>query len=238
MRALVLLCTYNERDNIEELCRRILAQNLNCDIVILDDNSPDGTGAVSDRLSVIYPKIHVVHRPGKAGLGRAIAAGFDYAISQGYDVCINMDADLSHDPKELPQMLSAIESADVVVGSRHVKGGQIVGWSLWRRLNHAISNELARMMLRIRTHDVTNSFKAYRTALLKQISYRDIMDCGFVSHTLLVSALERAGYRVREVPSCFVDRHAGRSKMSWNERLNGFKAMLEFRKKMGAKAVD
>lgn len=238
MRTLVLLCTYNERDNIEELCSRILAQNLNCDIVILDDNSPDGTGAVADRLSAMYPNIHVEHRPGKAGLGRAIAAGFDYAIAQGYDVCINMDADLSHDPQELPQMLSAIESADIVVGSRHVKSGQIIGWSPWRKLNHAISNRLARMMLQIRTHDVTNSLKAYRTSVLKQIAYRDIMDCGFVSHTLLISALERAGYRVREVPSCFVDRHAGRSKMSWNERLNGFKAMLEFRKKMGAKAVD
>lgn len=238
MRKIILLCTYNEKDNIEELCRRILAQNLNCDIVILDDNSPDGTGAVADRLVATYPQIHVVHRPGKTGLGRAIAAGFDYAIANGYDVCINMDADLSHDPQELPQMLSAIESADVVVGSRHVKGGKIIGWSFWRRLNHAISNRLARGVLQIRTHDVTNSFKAYRTALLKQIPYQSIMDCGFVSHTLLVSAFERRGNRVKEVPSCFVDREKGHSKMSWNERFNGFKAMLEFRKKMGAKAVD
>lgn len=235
MRILILLCTYNEKHNIEELCRRILAQNLNCDIVILDDNSPDGTGEVADCLAAAHPQIHVVHRPGKAGLGRAIAAGIDYAIANGYDVCVNMDADLSHDPQELPQMIAAIESADVVVGSRHMRGGQIVGWSPWRRLNHAISNRLARMLLQIRTHDVTNSFKAYRTALLKQIPYRDIMDCGFVSHTLLVCAFESLGYRVREVPSCFVDRHAGRSKMSWNERLNGFKAMLEFREKIRGK---
>lgn len=238
MRILILLCTYNERDNIEELCRRILVQNLGCDVLILDDNSPDGTGEVADQLAARYSQIKIMHRPHKSGLGRAIAAGFDYAIANGYDVCVNMDADLSHDPQELPQMLSAIESTDVVVGSRHVKGGQIVGWSLWRQLNHAISNGLARMVLQIRTHDVTNSFKAYRTALLRQIPYRDIMDCGFVSHTLLVCAFERLGYRVREVPSCFVDRHSGCSKMSWNERLNGFKAMLEFRKKMGAKAVD
>lgn len=238
MRTIVMLCTYNERDNIEELCRRILIQNLGCDILILDDNSPDGTGQVADKLALLHPQIKVVHRPRKSGLGRAIAAGFDYAIANGYDVCINMDADLSHDPQELPQMLSAIESADVVVGSRHVKGGQIIGWSPWRKLNHAISNCLARTLLHIRTHDVTNSFKAYRTALLRQIPYRNIMDCGFVSHTLLVGAFESGGYRVKEVPSCFVDRHAGHSKMSWNERLNGFKAMLEFRRKMGAKAVD
>ncbi len=238
MKTLILLCTYNERDNIQELCRRILAQNLNCDIVILDDNSPDGTGEVADQLAAAHPQVHVVHRPGKAGLGRAIAAGFDYAIANGYDICINMDADLSHDPQELPQMLSTIASADVVVGSRHMKGGQIVGWSLWRKLNHAISNALARMLLKIRTHDVTNSFKAYRTALLCKIPYQRIMDCGFVSHTLLIAAFERQGYRVKEVPSCFVDRQKGRSKMSWNERLNGFKAMLEFNRKMNAKAVD
>lgn len=238
MRILILLCTYNEKDNIEELCRRILIQNLGCDILILDDNSPDGTGEVADQLALRHPQIKVAHRPHKSGLGRAIAAGFDYAISNRYEVCINMDADLSHDPQELPQMLTAIALADVVVGSRHVQGGQIAGWSLWRRLNHAISNRLARMVLRIRTHDVTNSFKAYRTAALQQIPYRDIMDCGFVSHTLLVSAFERGGYRVKEVPSCFVDRHAGRSKMSWNERFSGFKAMVEFNKKMSTKAVD
>lgn len=236
MRVLILLCTYNEKENIEELCRRILVQNLDCDILILDDNSPDGTGEAADQLAARYPQIKVLHRPRKSGLGRAISAGFDYAIVNAHDVCINMDADLSHDPQELPQMLSAIESADVVVGSRHVKGGQIIGWSPWRRLNHAISNKLARMLLHIRTHDITNSFKVYRTALLRQIPYRDIMDCGFVSHTLLVSAFERLGYRVKEVPSCFVDRHAGHSKMSWNERLNGFKAMLAFRKKMHMEA--
>lgn len=238
MKALILLCTYNERDNIQELCRRILTQNLSCDILILDDNSPDGTGDVADQLAKVHPCIHVVHRPGKAGLGRAIAAGFDYAITNGYDVVINMDADLSHDPQELPQTLATIESADLVVGSRHMKGGQIVGWSTWRKFNHAISNVLARILLKIHTHDVTNSFKAYRTASLRQIPYSEIMDCGFVGHTLLIAAFERRGCRVREVPSCFVDRQKGHSKMSWNERFSGFKAMLAFNRKMNAKAVD
>ncbi len=229
MCVLVLLCTYNERDNIEELCRRILAQNLGADILIIDDGSPDGTGEIADQLAAGHPQIKILHRPRKSGLGRAISAGFDYAIAHGYDVCINMDADLSHDPQELPQMLTAIESADLVVGSRHVKGGRIIGWTLWRKINHAVSNALARLLLKIRTHDVTNSFKAYRAGLLKRIPYHDIMDCGFVGHTLLVSAFERQKLRVTEVPTCFVDRHAGRSKMSWAERWGGLKIMLKFR---------
>lgn len=238
MKSLVLLCTYNERGNIEELCRRILAQQLGSDILIIDDGSPDGTGEIADRLAAQYPQIQVLHRPHKSGLGRAISAGFDYAISHHYDICVNMDADLSHDPQELPRMLEAMGEADVMVGSRHIRGGQIIGWSLWRRLNHRISNRLARLLLGIRTQDVTNSFKAYRVAALGQVSYREIMDCGFVSHTLLVCALERQGFRVKELPSCFVDRQAGRSKMSWNERWNGLNAMLAFRKKMVAKDVD
>lgn len=231
MRVLVSLCTYNEKDNIAELCRRILAQNLGCDIVILDDNSPDGTGKIADELAVANPHIAVVHRPGKAGLGRAIAAGFDYAIAHQYDVIVNMDADLSHDPQELPQLLAAIQSADLVIGSRHISGGKIVGWPMSRVLNHTISNHLARMVLGIRARDVTNSFKAYRVPALRQIPYHDIMDCGFVGHTLLVSAFERQKLRISEVPACFIDRHAGNSKMSWAERWGGLRAMFRFRKK-------
>lgn len=231
MRVLILLCTYNEKDNIEELCRRILVQNLGCDILIIDDDSPDGTGQIADRLAAANPNIHVIHRPRKSGLGRAIAAGFDYAHMHHYDVCINMDADLSHDPQELPQLLDAIQSVDLVIGSRHVAGGKIVGWPMSRILNHKISNQLARLLLGIRAHDVTNSFKAYRVPALQHIPYREIMDCGFVGHTLLVSAFERNKLRVREVPTCFIDRHAGRSKMSWGERWGGLKAMLKFRHK-------
>jgi dolichol-phosphate mannosyltransferase len=230
MRVLILLCTYNEKDNIEELCRRILVQNLGCDILIIDDDSPDGTGQIADRLAAANPNIHVMHRPRKSGLGRAISAGFDYAVANGYDICVNMDADLSHDPQELPQLLDAIQSADIVIGSRHVAGGKIVGWPTSRVLNHKISNQLARLLLGIHAHDVTNSLKAYRVPVLQQIPYREIMNCGFVGHTLLVSAFERNKLRVREVPTCFIDRHAGRSKMSWAERWGGLKAMLKFRR--------
>lgn len=230
MKCLILLCTYNERQNIQELCVQILAQHLNCDILIIDDGSPDGTGDLADQLSRQYSEIKVLHRPRKSGLGRAITAGFDYAIEHGYDVVINMDADLSHAPTELPAMIDAIQSADLVVGSRHLPGGGIEGWSLWRKFNHRLSNELARGLLGIQTHDVTNSFKAYKTTVLREMPYGKIMDCGFVSHTLLIAAFERQKSQIIELPSRFVDRHAGRSKMSWNERLSGLKAILKFRR--------
>lgn len=229
MRSILFLCTYNERDTIAPLCRHILEQVPNTDILILDDNSPDGTGQVADQLAASDSRVRVLHRPGKMGLGRAISAGFDYAVQHHYDVCINMDADQSHDPAEVPQLLGAIADADIVVGSRHVRGGKIVGWSLWRQLNHRISNALARWLLNIRTQDVTNSFKAYRVPILRQLPYARIMDHGFVSHTLLVAAAEHQGLRVTERPSVFVDRRVGQSKMSWAERWDGLKAMLHFR---------
>lgn len=229
MKSIIFLCTYNERDNIGPLCRSIMQYAPTTDILILDDNSPDGTGIVADALAAEHPAIKVIHRPGKMGLGRAISAGFDYAIQNNYDICINMDADLSHDPAELQQILAAIPQADVVVGSRHVKGGKIVGWSLWRKLNHWVSNLLSRGLLRIRTRDVTNSYKAYRIEALKTLPYPQIMDCGFVSHTLLVAAMERMGLRVTEVPTTFIDRRAGHSKMSWGERIDGLRAIMRFR---------
>jgi dolichol-phosphate mannosyltransferase len=231
MKVLLLLCTYNECENIQTLCSRIAAQNLGAHILIIDDGSPDGTGEIADCLAKEDHHIQVIHRPAKSGLGRAIAAGFDYAISNDFDVCINMDADLSHDPQELPQMVQAIGDTDVVVGSRHVRGGKIIGWPVARQWNHRIANHLARFLLGIRTRDVTNSYKAYRTSALKTIPYQEIMDCGFVGHTLLMSAFERKGYRVKEVPSCFVDRNAGHSKMSWGERWDGLCRMIHFRRK-------
>lgn len=233
MRPIIFLCTYNEHDTIEPLCRHILTLLPDTDILILDDHSPDGTGRVADQLAARHPRIHVIHRPGKMGLGRAISAGFDYAIQNHFDVCINMDADLSHDPAELPRMLSGIAEADVVVGSRHVKGGKIIGWSPWRQFNHKVSNWLSRRLLNICTQDVTNSYKAYRISALQALPYREIMDCGFVSHTLLVAAMERRGLRITEVPTVFIDRRAGQSKMSWGERIGGIKAILKFRKSWG-----
>ncbi|PIR20191.1 MAG: hypothetical protein COV45_07585 [Deltaproteobacteria bacterium CG11_big_fil_rev_8_21_14_0_20_47_16] len=230
MKTLVLLCTYNESENIERLCKSILSQNLNLDILVIDDGSPDGTGEIADQLAAASQHIRVLHRPRKSGLGRAISAGFEYAIANDYDACVNMDADMSHDPTELGAMIEHLKISDVVIGSRHIKGGKIIGWPLARQLNHKISNALARYMLGIKSNDVTNSFKAYRIEVLKKVPFQKILDCGFVGHTLLVSAFERLKCSVIEVPSCFIDRHAGKSKMSWDERVGGLKAMLEFRK--------
>lgn len=228
MRILIFLCTYNERDNIELLCRRISEYCTNANILILDDGSPDGTGDVADAIARANLRVRVAHRPHKTGLGRAMAAGFEYAIQNNYDICITIDSDLSHDPADLPRLLKALESADVAIGSRHVPGGKIIGWSAWRQFNHWAANQLARWMVNIHTKDATNGYKAYRTSVLKTVPYAKIMDCGFVGHTLLVAALERKGYRIVEIPTTFTDRRAGHSKMNWDERIGGMRAMRRF----------
>lgn len=170
MRILVILPTYNERENMERLCRQILKAVSDVHILVIDDNSPDGTGQIADELSQKYKgQIFAVHRAGKLGLGSAIKDGFVYAMEKGYDLVINMDCDFSHDPDELPRIIDAAKTSDLVIASRHVAGGKIIGWDGRRRFLHWLAQKYTGAVLGNYVHDYTNSFKAYRVVMLKKL---------------------------------------------------------------------
>ncbi len=232
MKTLVTLPTYNERENIERLCAEILNSAPEVDVLVIDDNSPDGTGEIADRLANNHPnKIFAMHRTGKLGLGSAIMAGFEYAMKNGYDLVVNMDCDFSHDPKELPQMLAAAEGADLVVASRHVGNGHIEGWNNFRLFLHWCAQQYTNLVLGRYVHDHTNSFKAYKVSMLKRLPLDELLKkgSGYVWHTLLIHEIHRRHFKIKEVPSVFVDRRAGKSKMSTGEMLGGLKAILKMR---------
>jgi len=184
------------------------------EILVVDDNSPDGTGEIADRLSVELPGIHVMHRPGKMGLGTAYVEGFRWAVARGYDYVFEMDCDFSHDPRYLPTFLKMIESADLVIGSRYVDGGDTPDWGLSRRLISRGGNLFARLMLGLRTHDCTGGFRCYRREILQQVPWDEIRLQGYGFQVGAVYYVERLGGRVAEFPIIFQDRRAGTSKMS------------------------
>lgn len=232
MKTLITLPTYNESENIARLCDEIVLSAPAADVIIIDDNSPDGTGKIADELTAKYcGKVFAIHRTGKLGLGSAIMAGFEHAIKNGYELVINMDCDFSHDPKELSQMMKAAENADLVVASRHVGTGHIVGWNRKRLALHWCAQQYTNLVLGRYVHDHTNSYKAYRVDMLKQLPLGDILKkgSGYVWHTLLIHDIHKHGFKIAEVPSVFVDRRAGRSKMSTKEMLGGLRAIFKLR---------
>ncbi len=168
MKTLIIIPTYNEIDNLRPLLREIFARAPESDILIVDDNSTDGTGKLADEIHTGNPLVNVMHRPGKLGLGTAYLTGFKYAIAYNYDAAFEMDADFSHDPRYLPDFLQAIEHADLVIGSRYVPGGGTPDWSLVRRLISGNGNTFARFMLGIPVHDCTAGFRCYRREVLLQ----------------------------------------------------------------------
>jgi dolichol-phosphate mannosyltransferase len=214
VRSLIVIPTYNERENIEGLVEDILRIVPSTDILIIDDNSPDGTGQVADALHHRQPQVHVLHRPGKLGLGTAYVRGFQYAIERGYELVFEMDADYSHDPRFLPTFLKMAEQADLVIGSRYIPGGGTPNWSLMRRFISSGGNVFARMMLGIPTHDCTGGFRAYRTAALRTLDLAKIRAQGYAFQVEMAYIFWKRGFRVREVPIVFVDRRVGKSKMS------------------------
>lgn len=211
---LVVLPTYNEIDNLSPLVQAVLDQDVALDILIVDDNSPDGTGDVADELSCAHANIHVLHRPHKEGLGPAYIAGFNWAMSGDYDCVFEMDCDFSHDPIELPRFLIEIRNADLVVGSRYVRGGSTPDWGLNRRFLSVGGNLFSRVLLRLRTHDCTGGYRCYRRELLQRIPWDAISVHGYGFQVGVVYYAERLGARVREFPIKFWDRQVGRSKMS------------------------
>jgi dolichol-phosphate mannosyltransferase len=213
LRNLVVIPTYNESDNLEPIVRAILAF-LVTDILVVDDGSPDGTGAIADRLASELPGVSVLHRTGKLGLGTAYVAGFRRAIEAGYDRVFEMDADFSHAPWDLPRLAFAARSAGLVIGSRYVQGGSTVGWNFRRRMLSRSANLYARTILGIPVRDLTAGFRAYDTAVLARMDFDKPTAEGYAFQVQMAWRCSRAGASIREIPIHFIDRLQGQSKMN------------------------
>jgi dolichol-phosphate mannosyltransferase len=214
MLAMVVIPTYNERENIEPIVAAILAQDEALHVTIVDDNSPDGTGDAADRLAERDRRVHVIHRPAKLGLGSAYVAGFGYALQCGADYIFEMDADFSHDPQLLPAFLKQMDAADVVVGSRYVKGLAIVNWSLRRLILSLCANRYARWVTGLNLSDCTSGYKCFRHEVLESIDMSRVYSNGYAFQVEMNYRAQRLGYQLAELPIIFFDRHAGHSKMS------------------------
>lgn len=213
--ALIVVPTYNERDNVRGIAAHLLAGLPGSELLFVDDNSPDGTGALLDELAAADPRIHVMHRAGKLGLGTAYVEGFGWGLARGYDYLFEMDADGSHDPKYLPQMLALAEDgADVVVGSRYVPGGGTANWGLGRKLISRGGSLYARTILGVDVRDVTAGFVCWRRAALEAIDLATITSNGYSFQIEMKYRALNKGLRVVETPIVFVDRRVGQSKMS------------------------
>ncbi|MFC5827949.1 polyprenol monophosphomannose synthase [Nonomuraea insulae] len=213
-RTLVVVPTYNECENVESVVGRIRATVPEADVLVADDASPDGTGEIAAALARRDPQVHVLHRPGKAGLGAAYIGGFTWGLDRAYDVLVEMDADGSHRPEELPALLAALRSADLVIGSRWVPGGRVVNWPKSREILSRGGNAYTRALLRLPVRDATGGYRAYRATTLKEIGLDDVESQGYCFQVDLTLRTVRAGLRVTEVPITFVERTRGASKMS------------------------
>jgi dolichol-phosphate mannosyltransferase len=229
MKTLIIIPTYNEYDNLRPLLDQIFTYAPASDILIVDDNSPDGTGRLADEISAQKRQVHVMHRAGKLGLGTAYIAGFKYAIEHHYDAAFEMDADFSHDPGYLPDFLNAIESADLVIGSRYVKEGGTPNWSLLRRFISGGGNIFARFMLGIPVHDCTAGFRCYRRNVLESIDLDSIESQGYAFQVELAYRVYKRGFKIVETPIVFRDRRVGKSKMSRAIFLEGFTWVIRAR---------
>ncbi len=212
---LVIVPTYNERDNLPQILRAIHDHLAEADVLVVDDNSPDGTGALADELAAKDKKVHVLHRPGKQGLGTAYVAGFKWALGRDYQFLFEMDCDFSHDPQDLPIMLARARSgADLVLGSRYVPGGGTVNWGPMRKLISRGGSFYARTVLGIGVRDLTGGFKCFRRATLEKLDLDGVSAQGYGFQIEMTYRAIKHGLRVEEVPIVFVDRRVGQSKMS------------------------
>lgn len=212
-RVLVVIPTYNERENLEPVVTRLHAAVPDADVLVVDDASPDGTGALADELAARDPRVRVLHRTEKAGLGAAYLAGFEVALRGEHDVVVEMDADGSHAPEDLPALLAALEDADVVLGSRYVEGGEVVNWPAHRRLLSRGGSLYARLALGVGIRDMTGGYRAFRRQVLAELDLGDVASQGYCFQIDLAWRAIQAGFRVREVPITFVERERGTSKM-------------------------
>ncbi|MEM7315198.1 MAG: polyprenol monophosphomannose synthase, partial [Planctomycetota bacterium] len=216
---LVCVATYNELENLPSLVEKIFAAMPDCELLVVDDNSPDGTGKWCDEYAKGDSRLRCLHRPGKLGLGTAAIAGVTYAIEHGYDLLVNLDADHSHDPAVIPTLVSMVREGqcDVAVASRYIKGGRIEGWPLTRRLISKIVNGVARYGLGIPVRDTSGSFRCYRVELLKQIDWDKFQSSGYSFYEEVLFRLRRAGASMKEYPITFIDRRLGSTKATLQE---------------------
>lgn len=228
-RPLVVLPTYNERENLAAIVAEIRRQLPSATVWIIDDNSPDGTGDLADQLAAHDEQVQVIHRPAKLGLGTAYIGAFQRALDEGYDAVIQMDADFSHDPAYLPQLLAGLGDVDLVIGSRYTVGGGTKNWALPRRIISKGGNMVARAGLGVKTHDATGGFRAFRAATLRQLHLRDVGLRGYGFQIEIVYQVERRGLTIREIPIIFVERAAGSSKMSKEIAFEAFLHILRRR---------
>ncbi len=216
-RILVILPTYNELENVLDLSRDVLAQDPRLDVLVVDDASPDGTGDAVAKAMETEPRLQLLRRAGKLGLGTAYLAGFEYGLEHGYDAIFTMDCDYSHHPKHLPAMLSLLEQDDMVIGSRYVPGGGVANWPWHRRALSRFANFYARTLLRLPIHDCTAGFRGYRRKVLETVDPFAIRSQGYSFLEEMASRVIRCGFRVGEVPIVFVDRRLGVSKIESKE---------------------
>jgi dolichol-phosphate mannosyltransferase len=210
----VIIPTYNELANLEDIVTRVRAAVPSADILVVDDGSPDGTGELADKMSASDDHIRVLHRAAKSGLGAAYIAGFGWALDRGYGTLVEMDADGSHDPADLPRLLAALEETDLVIGSRWVPGGVVLNWPRSRAILSRGGNMYARLMLGIDVHDATGGYRAYRADTLRALALEQVQSQGYCFQVDLTLRTVRAGREIREVPITFTERTRGASKMS------------------------
>ncbi len=214
-KALIITPTYNERDNLETFLHGVFEVVPEAHVLVVDDASPDGTGDLADAIASSDPRVSVMHRPGKLGLGSAYVDAFERGLDAGYELFFQMDTDLSHDPRYLPDFLAAFErGADIVIGSRGVPGGGVEGWGLGRHLLSKGGSLYSRMILGLGIRDVTSGYKGFRADVLRHIDLGSVRSEGYSFQIEMTYRALRRGYRVEEVPIVFVDRRAGQSKMS------------------------
>jgi len=212
-KALVIIPTYNERENIGLLIEQVLKASPNIEVLVVDDNSPDGTGKLIDEMAAGNSRIHALHRPGKMGLGSAYRDGFRYALAQDYELIFEMDADFSHDPRYLVHFLEAIEDADLVIGSRYVGGINVVNWPMSRLLLSYGASIYTRIITGMPIKDPTGGFKCFRRRVLEALDLDRVDSDGYSFQIEVNFKVWRKGFRIKEIPIIFVDRHSGTSKM-------------------------
>jgi len=213
-RALVVIPTYNERDTLPRVIAGVMDAPVDVDVLIVDDNSPDGTGQIADGLAADHDHVRVLHRPGKQGLGPAYRAGLGWGLEQGYDVLVEMDADLSHDPVHLPELVAGTATADLVLGSRYVPGGGTRNWPWHRRALSSGGNRYVRTVTGVPAHDGTSGYRAFRREVLEEIDLGALRSDGYSFQLETLLRAWRAGFHIAEVPIVFVERTHGASKIS------------------------
>jgi len=213
-RRLVIIPTYDERENVGPISKAVFAVDPEAEILFVDDNSPDGTGRLLDELAAAEPRLHVLHKPGKAGLGRAYVSGFKWALERDYALVFEMDADFSHDPRDLPRFVAAAQNADLVLGSRYLGGIRIINWPLSRLLLSKTASLYVRVITGLPITDPTGGYKCYRREVLAAINLDAIESSGYSFQVEMTHTAWMAGFRIVEIPIVFEDRHSGYSKMN------------------------